>query len=104
MIIFSFNCLDSLCILSLPLFFNRKWITVGGIRSTGVSGSLGLSNRVLNMVVEDLQLEPSSGVNCSVSTPNWHFTDRGTAVINGKEVVVTHPIAFYGNKRTSSKI
>ena len=56
------------------------------------------------MVVEDLQLEPSSGVNCSVSTPNWHFTDRGTAVINGKELVVTHPIAFYGNKRTTSKI
>ena len=87
-------------VFSIP----RRWITVGGIRSTGVSGSLGLSDKVRHLTAEALKLEPTRGSNSSIEKPEWQFTARNTLMIDGRETVITHPITYYGNKVTLSKI
>ena len=99
------NVLSHVCtLISFAYFFSRQWVTVGGIRSTGVSGSLGLSDKVRRLVTEDLNLEPSRGGSSSLTKPDWHFSQRGTTVIEGKDVVITHPLTFYGNKMVVAKI
>ena len=77
---------------------------MGGIRSTGVSGSLGLSDKVRHLVTEKLRLEPTRGYNSSIDKPDWHFTGRGTLMIDGRETVITHPITYFGNKMALSRI
>ena len=79
-------------------------MTVGGIRSTGLSGSLGISEMVRELIETKIGLEPSQGHYSVVPTPNMTFTKYGTALIDGQEYRVKHPLTFVGKTQNLSKI
>ena len=72
---------------------------MGGIRSTGLSGCLGIAERVHELVERDLQIEPSRGVFSHVSRPVVKFTGRGTAEVDDVTHKITHPITVCGTKQ-----
>lgn len=75
---------------------NRKWVSVGGIRSTGLSGCLGIADDVHHLIKDDLKLETTIGISSNVARPEVQFTNFGTAVIDGHEYTITHPITVHG--------
>ncbi|KAK3097408.1 hypothetical protein FSP39_009389 [Pinctada imbricata] len=80
----------------------RKWITAGGIRSTGLSGCLGIAHMVLEMVREQLGIEASYSENRTLTRQNVVMETNGTAMIDGIHYEVTHPIALCKRERTPS--
>ncbi|XP_045215472.2 glycerol 3-phosphate dehydrogenase-like [Mercenaria mercenaria] len=82
----------------------RNWITVGGIRSTGLSACLGISEIVRELVETRIGLEPSRGACLTVSTPSVTFTKYGSAFIDGQEYCVKHPLTFVGKTNSFSKM
>ncbi|XP_052219838.1 glycerol 3-phosphate dehydrogenase-like isoform X4 [Dreissena polymorpha] len=75
---------------------DRKWITVGGIRSTGLSGSLGIAEKVHSLVKTSLNIEPDRGQSLFISKPDVSFTRHGSAIVDGVEHFITHPLTFAG--------
>ena len=74
----------------------RSWITVGGIRSTGVSASLGIAEYVAGLVRDDLKAEPTRGSAHAVESSDWKLLPGGTLAVDGLQYGVSHPITLYG--------
>ena len=81
----------------------RSWITVGGIRSTGLTACLAIARRVGDMIEKDIDLEPSfksvdltardtEDAGRNVST----FPDGLWADIGSKRYKITHPLSQLG--------
>lgn len=69
---------------------------MGGIRSTGVSASLGIAELVVDMVQGDLKLDPSRGMTSELHSPTWSLQPDGTLCADGHSYTVTHPITKFG--------
>ncbi|XP_059171542.1 glycerol 3-phosphate dehydrogenase-like [Physella acuta] len=82
-----------------------NWVTVGGIRSTGVSGSLGIGQYVSERLVTDLCLEPTRGTTCQISEMDWCLgSDKSSVSIDGCHYKIAHPLFLYGNQNSNSKL
>lgn len=86
------------------MIFFRNWVTVGGIRSTGLSGCLGIAEKVRDLVKDDIRIEPSRGKCLSITVPEVCLTNHGTCVIDKTEYVVTHPLTITGKINSASKM
>ena len=85
-----------LCLCCALSFVARNWITVGGIRSTGVSASLGIAQHVAALMQDDLQAEPTRGSTHTVESLDWKLLPSGTLVADGQQYGISHPITLYG--------
>uniref|UniRef100_K1PMN0 FAD dependent oxidoreductase domain-containing protein n=1 Tax=Magallana gigas TaxID=29159 RepID=K1PMN0_MAGGI len=72
------------------------WITVGGIRSTGLSGSLGISDKVRRLVLHQHALEPSGPRRTGLERMDIKFVPPCHARIDDVLYTVTHPITLNG--------
>ncbi|XP_046343107.2 glycerol 3-phosphate dehydrogenase-like [Haliotis rufescens] len=80
----------------------RHWITVGGIRSTGLSGCLGIADHVGHLVQEDLQQEPTQGRSHRINRVELAFLpEQQTATADGCTYYMTHPITQLGTHAAS---
>ncbi|KAK7442575.1 hypothetical protein BaRGS_00040514 [Batillaria attramentaria] len=80
-------------------YLDRNWITVGGIRSTGVSGSLGIAEYVARLLCEDLKLEPTRGATSDLQPSDWSLETNGTLSVDGTVYGVSHPITLFGTQK-----
>ena len=69
---------------------------MGGIRSTGVSASLGIAEHVASLVQDDLKTEPTRGPISALESMDWNLLPSGTLVVDGHQYGVSHPITLYG--------
>ncbi|XP_031555775.1 uncharacterized protein LOC116292572 [Actinia tenebrosa] len=78
---------------SLP---QRNWITVGGIRSTGLSACLGIAKHISSMLLSYFPSHPTS------DTPKLNVSGRQfcenekTLVFEDQKFMVTHPLTRFG--------
>ncbi|XP_033750103.1 uncharacterized protein MG039 homolog [Pecten maximus] len=75
---------------------DRNWLTLGGIRSTGLSSCLGVADMVGKIMKEKFCLEPSNSPNMHLPTVDISFTNHRTAMLGSEEYTVTHPITYTG--------
>ncbi|KAK3769922.1 hypothetical protein RRG08_048133 [Elysia crispata] len=81
------------------------WLTVGGIRSTGVSGSLGIAQHVCDSLRMDFDLEPSRGGTKSLRKISWKAgVDAASVIIDGCHYDMVHPIFQFGHQKEQSKL
>ena len=78
----------------------KHWITVGGIRSTGLSASSGIGEYVADMISDQIhnpqiQEEPIPSLDTLCKSFN---EEDGTTIVYGKPQKVTHPISSFGMK------
>lgn len=88
------------------LHHKAKFITVGGIRSTGLTASLGIGRHVVQCLLPTIVSRPE--VSCkkllhSVPLPDvkelaeqYHRRNDGTVLIDGYSYKVTHPLTKFG--------
>ncbi|XP_013407595.1 uncharacterized protein LOC106171696 [Lingula anatina] len=82
---------------------HRQWITVGGIRSTGLSASQAIARHVGSILSTDLKLSPS---HCPLdrdiggATKTWS-TDCTELALDGAGYKVTHPLTAFGLRKCS---
>nr|XP_022333845.1 uncharacterized protein LOC111130873 [Crassostrea virginica] len=74
----------------------RCWVTVGGIRSTGLSGSLGIADKVRHLVLDHHKLEPSGSKNTKLEKMNIKISPPSHALFDDVMYTVTHPITLTG--------
>ena len=91
----------------IHLYPKKNWVAVAGIRSTGLTASLGIGNYVvrnLHVILDDDDDEKSRLLHVS-TTPlppldtlieNYQMRDDGCVTINGFEYKVTHPLTRLG--------
>ena len=77
---------------------------MGGIRSTGLSGCLGIGDKVRHLVESCLKIEPSTGQNFTLEKPEVKFTRYGTAIIDKMEYKITHPLTIVGRQNTLAQL
>lgn len=72
-------------------------MTIGGIRSTGVSACLGIASYVHSLVRDALQMNPSGEER---DLPTLTFTsvmdEEGDILVEGVPCHVTHPLSKFG--------
>jgi len=98
------NLFDSL--LDAPLnhvcVYCRRWVTVAGIRSTGVSACFGIARQVWRALAGELAAVPRS-LSSRPRSPGpvaWWLTPDGSAVVlDGAAYRVTHPLSRLGLTR-----
>ncbi|XP_076104866.1 glycerol 3-phosphate dehydrogenase-like [Mytilus galloprovincialis] len=79
---------------------DRNWLTVGGIRSTGLSGCIGIADHILSQVKDKFGIEPSKSSWETIQKVNFKFTKNGTVMFPyGIEHLITHPLTFTGVTR-----
>ncbi|XP_052102050.1 glycerol 3-phosphate dehydrogenase-like [Mytilus californianus] len=79
---------------------DRNWLTVGGIRSTGLSGCIGIADHILSQVKDKFGIEPSKSCWETIHKVNFNFSKNGTAMFpHGIEHLITHPLTFTGVTR-----
>lgn len=74
-------------------YFSRSWITVAGIRSTGVSSSVGMANLIKDLVRKQLlpsQKQPGVKLYCD------YEVNGDTIIMNGEQYKITHGIPMSG--------
>ncbi|KAL8615935.1 hypothetical protein ACOMHN_034611 [Nucella lapillus] len=82
---------------------DRQWITVGGIRSTGLSASLGIAEYVADLVQNDLKMEPSHGTSWGVEeSSDWKLMPGPALSVDGQLYGLCHPITLFGVKEGDS--
>lgn len=81
---------------------NRSWLTVGGIRSTGVSAGLGIADMVATILKDQFCLEPSRSPNIKLHKLDISFTNSNTARVGSEEYTVTHPLTYTGKLEAQS--
>ena len=88
----------------IHLHFPAKFITVGGIRSTGLTASLGIGRHVVQCLLCSLVPQPEPPLN-KLMTPlpdvkelveQYHSRGDGTIVVEGHMYKVTHPLTRMG--------
>ncbi|KAH9488801.1 hypothetical protein Btru_064819 [Bulinus truncatus] len=83
----------------------KGWITVGGIRSTGVSGSLGIAQYVSGKLLSDFGLEPERGSESGVGNMTWALGEDKTCVIFDRyQYHISHPMVLYGLDNINCKL
>ncbi|XP_060073176.1 glycerol 3-phosphate dehydrogenase-like [Ylistrum balloti] len=75
---------------------DRNWLTLGGIRSTGLSSCLGVADMVAKIMKDRFCLEPTNSPNMHLPKVDIFFTNQGTAMLGSQEYTVTHPITYTG--------
>ena len=86
-------------------FLLSGWLTVGGIRSTGVSGSLGIAQYVSEILQTDFDLEPIHGEARHLEKVPWTAGGDGASVIiDGCVYHMAHPIFQFGHQKELSKL
>lgn len=81
---------------------DRNWITVGGIRSTGVSGSLGIAEYVAALVRDQLKFQPCRPP-CPIQGSDWKLLTSGQLSVDKELYNVHHPIALFGLKERQGR-
>ena len=89
----------------LYFFFQfRNWITVAGIRSTGLSACLGIAKHVGQLLKNEIghkRDNDSALLRCSPGRGlAWH-TGGATVVMDGEQYMMTHPITRFGHQFSS---
>ncbi|ELT87509.1 hypothetical protein CAPTEDRAFT_208298 [Capitella teleta] len=83
---------------------DRSWVTVAGIRSTGVSACLGIASHVKSLVSGDIGLKPSGPTR---ELPKLRVADgldsEGNVLVDDTPYHVTHPLSKFG-RRLESKL
>ncbi|XP_070542795.1 glycerol 3-phosphate dehydrogenase-like isoform X2 [Ptychodera flava] len=80
----------------------RSWITVGGIRSTGVSASLAIAQHVREELLNKFHLKPSNQEERSFDAsrqrvkPSFRVLPSGHVEMNGYKYKITHPLSRLG--------
>lgn len=84
----------------------KNWIAVAGIRSTGLTASLGIGNYVKRLLSTVLEDPPSSKIEKNVVTTQMPTFEQladdyrthgdGCCEINGRRFRVTHPLTKFG--------
>ena len=79
---------------------------MGGIRSTGVSASLGIADFLSELVCGEMQVEPSRGRAGICSDVTWQLCDGGQAVRFDDSTIhpATHPMFLFGHQALESKL
>ncbi|XP_062588194.1 glycerol 3-phosphate dehydrogenase-like [Saccostrea cucullata] len=72
----------------------RGWITVGGIRSTGLSGSIGIGDKVRKLVLGQHNVEPSRAKMVELKKMAVKFLPPSHAMVDDVIYTVTHPITL----------
>ena len=86
--------------LVLILFGFRRWVTVAGIRSTGVSSCLAIAQRVRHLVQSDCRLSPSLPPSTGSGVATWWTREDGSSVVlDGVAYQLTHPLSRLGLAR-----
>ena len=86
-------------------FCFRNYVTVGGIRSTGLTACLGIGTHVWDIIKTVLCLEPSSArVETTQSKASCWITGKPSYVLDGAEYTVTHPLMKVGLQEVNSKL
>uniref|UniRef100_A0A7S3VB26 FAD dependent oxidoreductase domain-containing protein n=1 Tax=Chaetoceros debilis TaxID=122233 RepID=A0A7S3VB26_9STRA len=100
----------------IHLFPKEHWIAVAGIRSTGLTASLGIGNYVLRNLKSVLDSAPGMNIDTDIDTDdgrqmttqttplppldtlveNYHTRNDGCVDINGHAYRVTHPLTRIG--------
>ena len=81
---------------------DRRWMTVGGIRSTGATACMGIANHVASTISRhnnQTQFCRQNGKdNKMFEKLNWKKDEyiKGNVKIDGKSYYVTHPITRFG--------
>nr|XP_006823984.1 PREDICTED: uncharacterized protein LOC100370628 [Saccoglossus kowalevskii] len=81
---------------------NRSWITVGGIRSTGVSACLAIAVHVKDEVIDKLKIQPSNNSPHSRSKvagqqrSSIRVDPKGHLLMDGYSYKITHPLSRAG--------
>ena len=98
----------------IHMFPEEQWVSVAGIRSTGLTASLGIGNYVTRQLKCMLQNEQLSGESPKMvkTTPlpplseliQEFRTSNGYVTINGHNYKVTHPLTTYGWKSKTANI
>ena len=77
-------------------------LTIGGIRSTGLSGCIGIGDHVLTLVRDKFSVEASCTKWNTINPVDFNFTGRGTVTFpNGIEHYIAHPLTFTGINKQS---
>ena len=84
--------------------FLRKWITAGGIRSTGLSGCLGIAAKVNDLMEKVLRVEPTRGRSFSVARPEVQILNNGVVKVDGSHYRITHPLSYLGLETHLTKL
>ncbi|XP_012943891.1 uncharacterized protein MG039 homolog [Aplysia californica] len=85
---------------------DKKWISVSGIRSTGVSASLGIAQYLSEKLTDDMGVLPSTGDNVTLLDIDWKISENGQSVIFDDKYIyqASHPLFVYGHQRMESKL
>jgi len=87
----------------MRLFRQQNWIVAAGIRSTGLTASLGIGRHIVHLLqmilpmpvpLDNVRLTPLPPV--SVLVEDYHLRADGTVMIHGEVYRVTHPITRLG--------
>ncbi|CAH1797085.1 unnamed protein product, partial [Owenia fusiformis] len=73
----------------------RKWVTVGGIRSTGFSACLAIAEYVAGLLPQ-IPVAPSRSPPPENTHPVPWWPDGNTLVLDGVKYNVTHPLTSHG--------
>lgn len=85
---------------------DRKWITVGGIRSTGLSSCLSIAGKVLDFLNE-LDSSPTKvpPKQHDHRRPTWTASGNSGIIMDGVHYSITHPLTRLGlEQHLSSKL
>eukprot|EP00956_Cyclotella_meneghiniana_P023777 scaffold46878_cov72-Cyclotella_meneghiniana.AAC.8 len=92
----------------IQLHHSMRFITVGGIRSTGLTASLGIARHVVQCLLPTLIPPPNFSHNmikqtCATPLPDvvqmveqYHERNDGTIHLDGHSYKVTHPLTKFG--------
>lgn len=91
---------------TIQMNVEKKWITCAGIRSTGLTASLGIASHVLHLLHQKiLPCRPPLSSICKSPLPSiqelvddFHQRADGSVIIYGKVYKVTHPLTISGWK------
>ncbi|KAL5004687.1 hypothetical protein ScPMuIL_018143 [Solemya velum] len=82
----------------------RNWITVGGIRSTGVSACLGIAEITRKHLLEGLKQEPSGTPISELEQLQFDYSSPGLMKVSDTDYTITHPITVCGLSRPPASL
>ena len=80
----------------------RSWITVGGIRSTGLTASLGIASLIADTVEKQFKsITPADRGRMRDDTPSQWQADQTDYWLDGKKYAITHKLMRIGLQKNS---
>jgi glycerol-3-phosphate dehydrogenase len=87
----------------IHLIPSKHWIAAAGIRSTGLTASLGIGRHVVHLLQAILPSDEKAGEIVKAPLPDlamlvreFHSRQDGKVTIHGHEYLVTHPLTRLG--------